>query len=111
MVIHHALQQREAGLQSHSHGSAPTSCMTIFNVCDIIYVVGEPSMQLPTLAAIDVVCVCVCVLPAGNVQLVQAAVSSSCGACSITYYPNMPGNSTLRPVEKQQLQGAITPQK
>ena len=48
----------EAGFHSHSPGPAPTSCMTIFNVCDIIYVVGEPSMQLLTLAVIAAVHVC-----------------------------------------------------
>jgi hypothetical protein len=52
---------------------------------------------------------------AGNIQLVQSVVSSetvaAAGTVNMTFYPNMPGNSTLRPEEKMQLQSGITPAK
>jgi FkbM family methyltransferase len=43
-------------------------------------------------------------LPAGNIQLINKAVSNAPGVLPITFYPRMPGNSTLRPLEKAALQ-------
>eukprot|EP00879_Flechtneria_rotunda_P009213 GHRR01009646.1.p1 GENE.GHRR01009646.1~~GHRR01009646.1.p1 ORF type:complete len:278 (+),score=75.28 GHRR01009646.1:84-836(+) len=45
----------------------------------------------------------------GNVKLVNQAVSSRPGTLPITFYPRMPGNSTLREAEKRQLQGLCMP--
>jgi hypothetical protein len=47
-----------------------------------------------------------------NIRLVAAAVSCTPhDTAPLTFFPHMPGNSTLRPAEKQRLQGAITPAK
>lgn len=69
-----------------------------------------PVSPLPALPYMDAL-VAAAASPTGNVKLVQAALSSAPGKASLTYFPVMPGNSTLRPQEKWQLQGAFTPNK
>jgi FkbM family methyltransferase len=48
-------------------------------------------------------------VPAGNIRLISKAVSDAPGSLPITFYPRMPGNSTLRPTEKAALQQHLMP--
>eukprot|EP00882_Tetradesmus_deserticola_P008698 GHRQ01009172.1.p1 GENE.GHRQ01009172.1~~GHRQ01009172.1.p1 ORF type:complete len:425 (+),score=86.47 GHRQ01009172.1:136-1410(+) len=45
----------------------------------------------------------------GNIRLFNTAVSNKPGHLPLTYYPRMPGNSTLRPTEKAALQQRLMP--
>ncbi|KAF6264767.1 S-adenosyl-L-methionine-dependent methyltransferase [Scenedesmus sp. NREL 46B-D3] len=45
----------------------------------------------------------------GNIMLFQTAVSDRPGTLPMTFYPRMPGNSTLRPLEKAALQQRLMP--
>lgn len=46
---------------------------------------------------------------AGNIRLISKAVSDVPGVLPMTFYPCMPGNSTLRPAEKAALQQHLIP--